>query len=211
MAQAQLHNTAGDVVSTVELDDRVFGVERNDTLIHQAVLRIQANRRSGTHDTKTRGEVNGTTAKWYRQKGTGRARHGAQTAPQFRKGGVVFGPHPRSYHQDMPQKMRRKALCSVLSDKLGEGRVHVVEGFDFEAPRTKDMVAALRALGVERNVTIVIPAPDQNVTKSARNIPGVRTVVAHTLNVVDAIDSDHLVFTQAGLHTLEGVLSGGAV
>lgn len=211
MAQAQLRNIAGDVVSTVELDDKVFGVERNDTLIHQAVLRIQANRRSGTHDTKTRGEVNGTTAKWYRQKGTGRARHGAQTAPQFRKGGVVFGPHPRSYHQDMPQKMRRKALCSVLSDKLNEGRVHVVEGFDFEAPRTKDMVAALRALGVERNVTIVIPAPDQNVTKSARNIPGVRTVVAHTLNVVDAIDSDHLVFTQAGLHTLEGVLSGGAV
>src|SRR5690348_286415 len=131
MAQAQVRNTAGDVVSSVELNDGIFGVERNDTLIHQAVLRIHANRRRGTHDTKTRGEVSGTTAKWYRQKGTGRARHGAQTAPQFRKGGVVFGPHPRSYHQDMPQKMRRKALCSVLTDKLAEGRVHVVDGFSF--------------------------------------------------------------------------------
>src|SRR5579862_8478436 len=126
MAQAQVRDTAGGVVSTVELSDSIFGVERNDTLIHQAVLRIQANRRRGTHDTKTRGEVSGTTAKWYRQKGTGRARHGAQTAPQFRKGGVVFGPHPLSYHQSMPQKMRRKALCSVLSDKLAEGRVHVI-------------------------------------------------------------------------------------
>lgn len=211
MAQAQMRNTAGDVVSTVELHDTIFGVERNDTLIHQAVLRIQANWRRGTHDTKTRGEVRGTTAKWYRQKGTGRARHGAQTAPQFRKGGVVFGPHPRSYHQDMPRKMRRKALCSVLSDKLSEGRVHIVEGFDFAAPRTKDMVAALHTLGLERRVTIVLPTPDANITKSARNIPGVRTVVAHTLNVVDAIDSDHLVFTQAGLRALEGVLSGGTV
>lgn len=211
MAEAQVRNGAGDVVSTVELNDTIFGVTRNDTLIHQAVLRIQANQRSGTHDTKTRGEVKGTTAKWYRQKGTGRARHGAQTAPQFRKGGVVFGPHPRSYHQDMPRKMRRKALCSVLSDKLSEGRLHIVEGFDFTAPRTKDMVAALAALGVERRITIVIPSPDETVTKSARNIPGVRTVVAHTLNVVDAIDSDHLVFTQAGLRALEGVLTGGTV
>ena len=92
--------------------------------------------------------MRGTTAKWYRQKGTGRARHGAQTAPQFRKGGVVFGPHPRSYEQAMPQKMRRKALCSVLSDKLMEGRIHIVEGFDFVAPRTKDMIAVLNALVV---------------------------------------------------------------
>ena len=98
------------------------------------MLRIQANRRRGTHDTKTRGKVSGTTAKWYRQKGTGRARHGAQTAPQFRKGGVVFGPSPALLRQDMPQKMRRKALCSVLTDKLAEGRIHVVDGFSFDAP-----------------------------------------------------------------------------
>jgi len=207
MAQAQVLNTAGAAVSTVELNESIFGVERNDTLIHQAVLRIYANRRRGTHDTKTRGEVRGTTAKWYRQKGTGRARHGAQTAPQFRKGGVVFGPHPRSYEQAMPQKMRRKALCSVLSDKLMEGRIHIVEGFDFVAPRTKEMIAVLNALGVARKVLIVLPAPDVNVTKSARNIPGVRTTVAHTLNVVDAIESDHLIFTQAALRTLEGVLT----
>lgn len=211
MAQAQVRNTAGDVVSSVELNDGIFGVERNDTLIHQAVLRIHANRRRGTHDTKTRGEVSGTTAKWYRQKGTGRARHGAQTAPQFRKGGVVFGPHPRSYHQDMPQKMRRKALCSVLTDKLAEGRIHVVDGFSFTEPRTKDMIAVLKTLGVDRRVSIVIPAPDRLVTLSARNIPGVRTIVAHTLNVVDAIDSDHIIFTQDGLRVLEGVLTGGSV
>jgi large subunit ribosomal protein L4 len=153
--------------------------------------------------------VRGTTAKWYRQKGTGRARHGAQTAPQFRKGGVVFGPHPRSYAQAMPQKMRRKALCSVLSDKLKEGRIHIVDGFDFKAPRTKEMIAVLNALGVARKVLIVLPTPDATVTKSARNIPGVRTTVAHTLNVVDAIDSDHLIFTQAALRTLEGVLTSG--
>ena len=209
MAQAQVRNTAGAAVSTVELDESIFGVERNDTLIHQAVLRIYANRRRGTHDTKTRGQVRGTTAKWYRQKGTGRARHGAQTAPQFRKGGVVFGPHPRSYAQAMPQKMRRKALCSVLSDKLKEGSIHIIDDFDFKAPRTKEMIAVLNALGVARRVLIVLPAPDVTVTKSARNIPGVRTTVAHTLNVVDAIDSDHLIFTQAALRTLEGVLTSG--
>jgi large subunit ribosomal protein L4 len=207
MAQAQVLNTAGAAVSTVELNESIFGVERNDTLIQQAVLRIYANRRRGTHDTKTRGQVRGTTAKWYRQKGTGRARHGAQTAPQFRKGGVVFGPHPRSYAQAMPQKMRRKALCSVLSDKLKEGRIHIIDGFDFTAPRTKEMIAVLNTLGVARKVLIVLPAPDVTVTKSARNIPGVRTTVAHTLNVVDAIESDHLILTQAALRTLEGVLT----
>ena len=211
MAQADVRNADGGVVSSTELDDRIFGVERNDTLIHQAVLRIHANRRAGTHDTKTRGQVSGTTAKMYRQKGTGRARHGAMTAPQFRKGGVVFGPHPRSYDQDMPKKMRRKALCSVLTDKLREGRVLVVEGFGLSEPRTKDMIAALDALGATRRVTVVIPAPDPLVTLSARNIPEVRTVVAHTLNVVDAIDADYLVFTQDGLRTLEGVLTGGSV
>jgi len=211
MAQAEVRNTAGGVVSSTELDDRIFAVERNDTLIHQAVLRIQANRRAGTHQTKTRGNVSGTTAKMYRQKGTGRARHGAMTAPQFRKGGVVFGPHPRSYEQDMPKKMRRKALCSVLTDKLAEGRVLVVDSFGLTEPRTKGMIEILSTLGVSRRVAIVIPAPDKNVTLSARNIPEARTIVAHTLNVLDAIDSDYLVFTQEGLRVLEGVLTGGSV
>jgi len=211
MAQAQLRTTAGDVVSTLDLNDDIFAVERNDTLIHQAVLRIQANMRSGTSATKTRGMVKATTAKMYRQKGTGRARHGAMSAPQFRKGGVVFGPHPRSYNQDMPKKMRRKALCSVLTDKLAEGRVHVVESFDFAEPRTKDMIAVLAARGAERRVLIVIPAPERNVTLSARNIPNVRTLAAHTLNVLDAINSDHIVLTQAALRTLEGVLTGGTI
>jgi len=211
MAQAEVRNTAGGVVSSTELDDRIFAVERNDTLIHQAVLRIQANRRAGTHQTKTRGNVKGTTAKMYRQKGTGRARHGAMTAPQFRKGGVVFGPHPRSYEQDMPKKMRRKALCSVLTDKLAEGRVLVVDSFGLTEPRTKGMIEILSTLGVSRRVAIVIPAPDANVTLSARNIPEARTIVAHTLNVLDAIDSDYLVFTQEGLRVLEGVLTGGSV
>ncbi len=211
MAQAEVRNTAGGVVSSTELDDRIFTVERNDTLIHQAVLRIQANRRAGTHQTKTRGNVKGTTAKMYRQKGTGRARHGAMTAPQFRKGGVVFGPHPRSYAQDMPKKMRRKALCSVLTDKLAEGRILVVDSFGLTEPRTKGMIEILSTLGVSRRVAIVIPAPDANVTLSARNIPEARTIVAHTLNVLDAIDSDYLVFTQEGLRVLEGVLTGGSV
>ena len=111
----------------------------------------------------------------------------------------------------MPQKMRRKALCSVLSDKLKEGRIHIIEDFDFKAPRTKEMIAVLNALGVARKVLVVLPAPDVNVTKSARNIPGVRTTVAHTLNVIDAIESDHLIVTQAALRTLEGVLTGGPV
>ncbi|MDQ2827458.1 MAG: 50S ribosomal protein L4 [Chloroflexota bacterium] len=211
MAQAEVRNTAGGVVSSTELDDRIFTVERNDTLIHQAVLRIQANRRAGTHQTKTRGNVKGTTAKMYRQKGTGRARHGAMTAPQFRKGGVVFGPHPRSYAQDMPKKMRRKALCSVLTDKLAEGRILVVDSFGLTEPRTKGMIEILSTLGVSRRVAIIIPAPDANVTLSARNIPEARTIVAHTLNVLDAIDSDYLVFTQEGLRVLEGVLTGGSV
>ena len=211
MAKTDVRTVTGDVVSTAELDDRIFGIERNDTLIHQAVLRIQANRRQGTADTKRRGEVHGTTAKMYRQKGTGKARHGAMSAPQFRHGGVVFGPHPRSYSQDMPKKMRRKALCSVLSDKYAEGKIHVIANIEMDVPHTKTMIATLAALNLTRRVCIVIDQPNPNLAKSIRNIQDVRTILAYTLNVVDAIDADHLVFTQEGLRALEGVLTSGAV
>ena len=204
MAQAQLRNTAGGVVSTVDLNETIFGVERNDTLIHQAVLRIQANRRArhARYQDARRGQR-------YDGQVVPPERHGPRPArradgPAVPQGRCGLRTPPAVLRQAMPQKMRRKALCSVLSDKLAEGRIHVVDGFSFAAPRTKDMVAVLQALGLDRKILIVLPAPDVNVSRSARNIPDVRTTVAHTLNVLDAIDSDHLVFTQAALRTLEG-------
>ena len=139
-----VRNMAGDQVGTIELPADIFEVEVNTALMHQAYVRQMANARLGTHKTKTRGEVNRTTAKWYRQKGTGRARHGARSAPIFVGGGIAHGPQPHSYTQKMPRKMRRMAIRSVLSSKAAEGRVIVIDSFEELEPRTKAMVELMQ-------------------------------------------------------------------
>ena len=195
MARVDIHNVAGEVVGQMELDDSVFGITPNAAVLHQAVVCQLANARRGTADTKTRGEVNASGAKLWRQKGTGRARHGSRRVPLWRGGGVAFGPHPRSYAQALPRKMRRLALRSALSSKVAEDRLLVLDRLSMEAPRTKDMVEVLRALGVVGKTMIVLPAMDQTVMKAARNLPEVLTVTPGTMNLLDILSRDRLVMT----------------
>lgn len=212
MPQTTIITTAGDAVSTLDLSERVFGAKINIPLVHQAVVRHQANQRQGTADTKTRGEVSGTTRKWYRQKGTGHARHGAKTAPIFRGGGVAHGPHPRDYRQDMPRKMRQQALRTALSAQLAEGRLIVVDDFSFDAPRTKEMVRTLAAVAPGyRRLLLVLGGPDENVSLSARNLPNVRTITAGTLNTYEVVVAGHVVMTRSAINHIEGVLGDGTL
>jgi large subunit ribosomal protein L4 len=185
--QAQVFNMAGEVVGEVEISDKVFAATFNEGVVHQAVLRQQANARQGTHSTKTRGEVNGSTRKLYRQKGTGNARAGSRKSPTRKGGGAVFGPHPRDYRQSMPKKMRQNALRCVLSAKLSEGELKILDSISFEAPKTKQMIGVLEAFKVDRTALVVTSQAKVEVVKSARNIPGVKTLPANLLNVVDIL------------------------
>jgi large subunit ribosomal protein L4 len=201
MAQATLYNRAGDTVGNVELNDELFAAPVNTAVLHQVVTAQLAGRRTGTHDTLTRGEVRGGGRKPYRQKGTGRARQGSTRAPQFAGGGVVFGPHPRSYEQRTPKKMKVAALRGALSDRARHGRVHVVDHLvTGDAPRTKDAVAALAAItGAARHVLVVTQVTDTVTWRSLRNADGVHLLDAGQLNTYDVLVSDHVVFTQAAL------------
>jgi large subunit ribosomal protein L4 len=187
--------------SAPELPAEIFDVKVNVPLIHQVVVAQEAAARQGTHSTKRRGEVRGGGRKPYRQKGTGRARQGSTRAPQFAGGGVVFGPHPRSYDQRTPKKMKVAALRGALSDRARHGRVHVVESLvSGDAPRTKDAVAALAALtGAARHVLVVTQVTDTVTWRSLRNVDNVHLLDAGQLNTYDVLVSDHVVFTQAAL------------
>ena len=201
MPSVPLRNRAGAEVGTVELDDRVFGIEPNVPVMHQVVTAQLAARRSGTQLTKTRAEVAGGGAKPYRQKGTGRARQGSIRAPHFRGGGVALGPKPRSYVQRTPKKMKRLALHSALSDRAAEGKVIVVEDWDFAAPRTKDGVACLQALGVEGRALVVVPAEATTAQLTFRNLPEVHVLTPGELNTYDVLVSDVVVFSSDTLPT----------
>ncbi|MFZ4433380.1 MAG: 50S ribosomal protein L4 [Microthrixaceae bacterium] len=201
MPSVPLRNRAGAEVGTVELDDRVFGIEPNVPVMHQVVTAQLAARRSGTQSTKTRAEVAGGGAKPYRQKGTGRARQGSIRAPHFRGGGVALGPKPRSYVQRTPKKMKRLALHSALSDRAAEGKVIVVEDWDFAAPRTKDGVACLQALGVEGRALVVVPAEATAAQLTFRNLPEVHVLTPGELNTYDVLVSDVVVFSSDTLPT----------
>jgi large subunit ribosomal protein L4 len=185
--QAQVFNMAGEVVGNVEISDKVFAAPFNEGIVHQAVLRQQANARQGNAASKTRGEVNGSTRKLYKQKGTGNARAGGRKSPTRKGGGSVFGPHPRDYRQDMPKKMRQTALRCVLSAKASEGGLKILESLAFDAPKTKQMTGVLNALNVQETALVVTSQAKTNVVKSANNIPGVKTLPANLLNVVDIL------------------------
>jgi large subunit ribosomal protein L4 len=194
-------DVAGTVLGTVSLDPELFGIEPNEAVLHQVITAQLAARRAGTQSTKTRAEVSGGGVKPWRQKGTGRARQGSIRAPQWVGGGVALGPKPRSYEQRTPKKMIRLALRSALSDRAAEGKVALVDRFGFEVPKTKDALAALRALGLEGTVLVVLAPEEAAAAKSFANLPEVQVVAASELNAYDVVRNDWLVFTDATLPT----------
>ena len=195
MPQTTLYDRTGKSVGSVDLAEALFAAPVNEAVLHQAVVAQLAGRRLGTHDTKTRGEVRGGGKKPYRQKGTGRARQGTVTAPHYRGGGAVFGPHPRSYEQRLPRKMRRLALRGALTAKYGDEAIKVVDSFGLEQIRTKDLLGVLGALESQGRVLIVAPARDQTLELSARNLPRVEVILADSLNVVDLLKAGRLAET----------------
>jgi large subunit ribosomal protein L4 len=211
MAQVNVLNTAGDVVGQIDLDDSVFGIEPNAAVVHQAVVAQMANARRGTSDTQTRAEVRASGSKPWRQKGTGRARQGSRRAPHWRGGGVAFGPHPRSYEQKLPKKMRRLALRSVLSSKVADEQILVLERLEMEAPRTKEMTVLLSRLGVDGKAMIVMGAMDESVRRSARNLPELLAVTPDSMNLLDLMSRDRVVMTVDAVNAITKWLGGGEV
>jgi large subunit ribosomal protein L4 len=204
--QVEVKNIAGQIVGEAELRDDIFGIEPNTPVMHQALVRQLANRRLGTHKTKTRGEVIRSKAKWFRQKGTGRARHGSRNAPIFVGGGVAHGPKPRSYATKMPRKMRRLALRSALSVKAAEQRIVLLDGLEFDVPKTRAIMDALRNLQVDSSAVILLPDSNENVERSANNLPDVKTLRAHYLNVRDLLQYDYVIMPTGALAVVEEIL-----
>ncbi len=201
--QVSVYNPAGEVVDQIDISDSVFAVPFNQAVVHQAVVRQQANARQGTASTKARADVSGSTRKLFRQKHTGQARAGSKKSPLRRGGGIVFGPQPRSYRQAMPKKMRRLALRCVLSAKVGGGELKVVDDLKLDEPRTKEMVRILAALGADLSALIVTGEPEDNVVKAARNLTGVKTIPANLLSVVDLLSCRVLLMTVAAVRKVE--------
>jgi large subunit ribosomal protein L4 len=205
MPSIPLYDKTGKTVGNVELSDELFAAPVNTAVLHQVVTAQLAARRTGTHDTKTRGEIRGGGRKPYRQKGTGRARQGTVTAPHYRGGGVVFGPHPRSYEQRLPRKMKRLALRGALTAKLVDEQLKVIDTFGLDAIKTKDLAGVLRALAADGRVLVVSPGRDQNLELSARNLPTVEIILADSLNVVDLIKADLVLIEQPALARMQEV------
>ncbi len=203
--QAPVYNLAGEVVENIEINDTVFATPFNEDVVHQAVLRQQANKRQGTANTLTRGEVTGSSKKLYRQKGTGYARAGNIKSPLRRGGGVVFGPHPRDYRQSMPKKMHQLALRCALSAKVSDGELKIIQSLQLEEPKTKQMAGILDALKVDSTALVVTSEAQTNLVKSARNIPGIKTMPANLLNVVDLLSHKALLMEVAAVRKAEQI------
>lgn len=205
MSKINVVDMAGKVVSEIELNDAVFGIEPNKTAMHSAVVNYLANQRQGTQSTLTRTEVSGGGRKPWRQKGTGHARQGSTRAPQWRHGGVALGPKPRSYRFTLNKKVRKLAMLSALSSKVSENEMVVVDAIKTDEFKTKTMVAMLKALGAEKKTLIVLDSVDAKVIKSAANIEGVKTTQANTLNVYDILNCDKFVIVKGAVEKLEEV------
>jgi large subunit ribosomal protein L4 len=205
MAQTTILKADGTDGGKLDLSESLFGAPVNESLIHQAAVRQMAGRRIGTADTLTRSEVRGGGAKPWRQKGTGRARHGSRRSPQWRGGGIIFGPHPRSHEQRMPAKMRRAALRGVLTAKQSDGALRVVEDLGLDGIRTRTMIERLGAWDATGKVLLVLPARDETAELSCRNLRHVSVVLADSLNVVDLLDADTVVFTRGALERAQEV------
>jgi len=203
----EILTASGKEAGQVDLAESLFGAPVNEALIHQAVVRQLAGRRIGAADTLTRAQVTGGGRKPWRQKGTGRARQGSRTAPQWKGGGVVFGPHPRAYEQKLNAKMRRAALQGVLSSKAAGGALRVVEGFGLDQIQTRAVAERLAAWKAEGKVLVVLAARDHVVERSCRNLREVRVILADSLNVIDLLEADTIVFTRDALARAQEVFA----
>jgi len=204
--QISVYNNAGQEIDKIEVDEAIFGAQPNEAVVHQALVRQLANSRQGTADTKTRREVSGSSRKLYKQKHTGMARAGNKRSPLRRGGGIIFGPHPRSYRQAMPKKMRRLAIRSILSAKAAGEELKVIDSFGLEEPKTKQMAQVLQALGISSSALLVTADLDTTVYKSARNITMIKTLPASMLNVVDLISHNTLLMTVDAVRRVEAIL-----
>lgn len=207
MPKVAVYNVSGTQVGDIELAEAVFGIEPNKYVVHSAVVLQQAAQRLGTHKTKGRSEVRGGGRKPWKQKGTGRARQGSIRSPQWKGGGVVFGPTPRSYGFKLPKKVRRLAIKSALSSKVIENDIIVLDQLSLNQPKTKEFAAILSNLKVGRKALIVSADYNDNVALSARNIPGVKFVTAEGINVLDVIAHDKLIITKEAVQKVEEVLA----
>lgn len=208
MATAALFDTMGRPVGEIPLSDAVFGHKPNEALVHQAVVRELANRRQGTHDVKGRSEVSGGGRKPYRQKGTGRARQGSIRAPHWRHGGTVHGPTPRSYRKEMPRKMRRAAVLSALSAKADAQAVKVIEAIDLSEISTKNLRRVLDATGLKGRLLVLVPARDETLARSARNLPNVQLQVLPGLSTYQVLHASQILVTRAALERLTEIYAG---
>ena len=207
MLKTNVYNMSGELVGEIELSEAVFGVTPNEAVVHDVVKNHLANKRQGTQSALTRAEVSGGGRKPWRQKGTGRARQGSTRAPQWTHGGIVFAPKPRDYSYTLNKKSRRLALKSVLSAKVAEANLIVIDSIKMEAPKTSEFAKFLAAVGVEGKALVVTAAPDANVVKSGRNIPGCEITFANLLNVYDVLNAKKLVVDQAALAKIEEVFA----
>ena len=205
MPKVDVYNIEGKKVSDIELADSVFGIEPNENIVHSVLKNYLANQRQGTQNTKTRAEVSGGGKKPWRQKGTGRARQGSTRAPQWIKGGVALGPKPRSYRYTVNKKEKRLAIKSVLSSKVLEKELTVVDKLELKEIKTKSMVNALTALKVEGKTLIILPENNKNVVMSARNIKGVKTISANNINIFDLLKYGNLILPVDTVKKLEEV------
>ncbi|WP_100332791.1 50S ribosomal protein L4 [Bacillus xiapuensis] len=207
MPKVTVLNQSGSQVGEIELNDAVFGIEPNEHAVFEAVMMQRASLRQGTHKVKTRAEVSGGGRKPWRQKGTGRARQGSIRSPQWRGGGTVFGPVPRSYSYKLPKKVRRLAIKSALSSKVAEQNIVVLEALSMDAPKTKEFANVLKNLSVDSKALIVTETLNENVALSARNIPGVTVIEANGMNVLDLVGHEKLIMTKAAVEKVEEVLA----
>ena len=205
MAKVTMLNMQGANAGTIELNDEIFAITPNEFAVHAVVKNYLANQRQGTQSALTRAEVSGGGRKPWRQKGTGRARQGSTRAPQWTHGGVVFAPKPRSYKFTVNKKVRRLAMKSALSSKVAENQIVVVDELKFDAPKTKEMIKFLQAVNAEKKALIITAEKDENVVKSAANIPGVRTALATTMNVYEIVNHGSFIVTKEAVELIEEV------
>lgn len=205
MPTVSTYDMTGKQTGTMELNEEIFGVKPNGTVMHSVVVNYLANQRQGTQSILTRSEVSGGGRKPWRQKGTGHARQGSIRAPQWTHGGIALGPKPRSYNYVLPKKMRRLAIKSAFSSKVLAGEMKVLDSLSLEEIKTKKMVAVLKALEADKKVLLVLPEKDETVIRSARNIPGVKTAMVNTLNVYDVLNADAFIVVKDAVAQIEEV------
>ena len=206
MPKVSVLSQTGSSVGDIELNEAIFGIKPNEAVLFEALVQQRASLRQGNHKVKTHAEVAGGGRKPWRQKGTGRARQGSIRSPQWRGGGIVFGPSQRSYSYKLPKKVRRLALLSALSTKVRDEEIIVLDGLTFDAPKTKEFTKVLKDLSIEKKALFVTADLDEAVALSARNIPGISVVTANGVNVLDLIGHDQLVITKDAVQKIEEVL-----